>query len=235
MASFDFVMINDALDAATVRRGAIAGIPPANSGGSFVYGFNSVSNSRGTVALYSSLTNFAPAAKGGIVSAAMQRGVSGGPTGFAVWIMIGLGGESSADSAYMLGLSDSDPHHIILRKGALVGSLPDVAPGSQGVLARGNVGYALGTWLQLRLDQIVNANGDVVLDCYQNDVTLNAVTSPVWTSIPGFANGGRFIDDAIGVNSGSAPFSSGRMGFGFASSDVSRRAYVDALVLERQS
>lgn len=235
MASSDFVMITDALDAAAVRRGAVQGATtPPSGGGSFVYGFNSVTNAQGTVALYTSLVNFAPTAKGGQVSAALKRGLSGGPTGFATWIFLGLEGTSAADSAYMLGLSDSDPHHIVLRKGALVGSLPDAAPGAQGVLARGSVGYAPDTWVQLRLDMIVNDNGDVVLDCFQNDINAHAVTSPTWVAIPGFPNGSRVIDDALGVVTGSAPLSSGRIGFGFASSDVSRRAFVDALVIKRQ-
>lgn len=227
-------MIDDALDAASVRRGAVSGITPPNGGGSFIYGFNSLSNARGVVALYSDLTNFAPTAKGGTVTGALQRAVSGGPTSFAIWLMLGLVGTSSSDACYMLGLSDSDPHHIVLRKGSMVGSLPDVAPGSQGVLARGSVGYSGGTWLHLRLDMITNDNGDVVLDAYQNDLVANAVGSPVWTPIPGFPSSGRFIDDALGVNSGSPPLTSGRMGWGFASSDVSRRAYVDAVTVARQ-
>jgi hypothetical protein len=44
----------------------------------------------------------------------------------------------------------------------------------------------------------------------------------------------QFIDDHLGINSGTQPLTSGRAGFGFAVKDVTRRAYVDHIELHRQ-
>lgn len=44
----------------------------------------------------------------------------------------------------------------------------------------------------------------------------------------------QFIDDHLGINSGSQPLTSGRAGFGFAVEDVTRRAFVDHVELMRQ-
>jgi hypothetical protein len=86
--------------------------------------------------------------------------------------------------------------------------------------------------VHLRLDAIVNTNGDVVLNCYENNLALNPVTAPVWEAIPGIS---QFIDDQLGINSGSQPFTSGRGGFGFATKDVTRRSYVDYVEIQRQT
>jgi hypothetical protein len=44
----------------------------------------------------------------------------------------------------------------------------------------------------------------------------------------------EFIDDHLGINSGSQPLTSGRGGFGFAVRDVTRRGFFDHLELYRQ-
>jgi hypothetical protein len=44
----------------------------------------------------------------------------------------------------------------------------------------------------------------------------------------------EFIDDHLGINSGSQPLTSGRGGFGFAVKDVTRRAFFDHVELMRQ-
>jgi hypothetical protein len=44
----------------------------------------------------------------------------------------------------------------------------------------------------------------------------------------------EFIDDHLGINSGSQPLTAGRAGFGFAVEDVSRRGFVDHVELMRQ-
>ena len=43
-----------------------------------------------------------------------------------------------------------------------------------------------------------------------------------------------FIDDQLGINSGSQPLTSGRAGFGFSAADVTRRGFVDHIELYRQ-
>lgn len=68
------------------------------------------------------------------------------------------------DSAYLLGLSDDDPHRIVLGKGAVTVGLP-TADGP-GVLLKSSASFTQATWLHLRLDVIVNTNGDVVLKVF---------------------------------------------------------------------
>jgi len=132
----------------------------------------------------------------------------------------------------LLGLGDGDPHHIVLRKGMLSTGLPDVVPGTQGVLRRSSATFALGTWLHLRLDMVVNQNGDVLLQVFQNDLAAHPIgTAPLWAAVPGMD---EFIDDALEVNSGSPAFTSGRAGFGFFTKDVTRRSFFDAVEIYRQ-
>ncbi len=232
MAQTDWTFLNDGLDAATVDRGVTTGIARAPGGGSFVYGFNSLSTAQGVVALFTNQLNFAPMQKGGSVRAAIQRGISGGPLNFAPFLFIGLQGPSVNDLGYLLGLGDGDPHHIVLRKGALSGGLPDIAPGTQGVLRRSTGTFTPGTWLHLRLDLVANQNGDVLLQVFQNDLSAHALgTAPSWQPLPGMD---ELVDDALGINSGSLPFTSGRAGFGFFTKDVTRRGFFDQVEIYRQ-
>lgn len=231
MASADWQEATDGLDASTVDRGVTNGIARPNGGGAFVYGFNSLANTPGAVALYATQANFAPMAKGGRITAAIQRGISGGPLNFSPFIFLGLGGTSVNDVGYMLGLQDDDPHRIVLRKGQLVGGLPAGAVGTNGILARSTATYAPGTWLHLLLDMIVNANGDVLLKCQASDLAQHSVATPSWAAIPGI---GTVVDDALGVNTGSPALTSGRGGFGVVTKDVTRRAYFDRITLARQ-
>jgi hypothetical protein len=91
----------------------------------------------------------------------------------------------------------------------------------------------MGTWLHLRLDVIVNSNGDVVLQVLQNDLVAHPLgTPPNWQPVAGMAT---FIDDATAINSGSQPLTSGRGGFGVTVNDVTRRAFFDHLELQRQT
>ena len=232
MAETDWTFLNDGLDAATVDRGVTTGIARPPGGGSFVFGFNSLSTAPGAVGLFTNQLNFAPMAEGGSIRGAIQRGVSGGPLGFAPFLFIGLQGPSANDLGYILGLGDGDPHHIVLRKGALVGGLPDTPPGPQGVLRRSAATFMPATWLHLRLDMVVNLNGDVLLQVFQNDLAAHPLgTAPDWQPVPGMD---EFIDDALGINSGSQPYTSGRAGFGFTTRDVTRRGFVDSIECYRQ-
>jgi hypothetical protein len=232
MAETDWTFLNDGLDAATVDRGVTTGIARPPGGGSFLFGMNSLSTAQGVVGLFTNQVNFAPMAKGGSIRGAVQRGVSGGPLNFAPFLFIGLQGPSVNDLGYLLGLGDGDPHHIVLRKGVLSAGLPDVPPGTQGVLRRSTATFLPGTWVHLRLDMIVNLNGDVLLQVFQNDLALHPLGgAPSWAAVPGMS---EFIDDALGINSGSQPFTSGRAGFGFFTKDVTRRGFFDHLEVLRQ-
>lgn len=230
MADIDWSYLNDGLDIATVDRGVTAGIERPPGGGDFLYAFNSLAAVEGAVALFANLVSFAPMAKGGSIRGVIQRGPGGGPTGFSPFLFLCCQGNSVNDSAYLLGLSDDDPHRIVLRKGAVTVGLP-TADGT-GVLLKSAASFAQTTWLHVRLDVIVNTNGDVVLKVFQNDLSLHPLgTAPDWQPESGMV---EFIDDHLGINSGSQPLTSGRGGFGFAVKDVTRRSYFDHLELYRQ-
>lgn len=233
MASIDWTECNDSLAIGVIDRGVTTGIARPNGGGNFVFGFNSLTTAEGAVGFFTNQVNFAPMAKGMTVQAAIQRGVSGGLTNFAPFLIAGLQGPSVNDNAYLLGLADDDPHHIVLKKGAPSSNLEDLEPDApnNGILLRSVSSHSPGDWLHLRLDMIVNLNGDVLLQCFENDLSSNAVTSPVWSAISGME---EFIDDALAINSGSAPYTSGRGGFGFFSKDVTRRGYLDHVAIYRQ-
>lgn len=235
MASSNWTALVNSLSQATIDYGVSAGITPPNGGGSFIFGFNSLLTTLGVSAWYTNQVNFAPtpALKGGAIMGAVQRGVSAGAINFSQFLFIGLQGNSTTDSGYLLGLGDgSEAAHIVLAKGPPSQSLSDLAPGTAGVLRRSTASYSAGTWLQLRLDMIVNANGETRLQVFQNDLVANSVTSPIWTAIPGMT---EFVDDPMGINSGTQPFTAGYMGFGVFSKDVQRRSYFDHIVCRRQT
>lgn len=234
MASADWSFLNDGLDATNVDRGVTTGVARPNGGGSFVYGFNSLTPSVGAVGLFTNLVSFAPMAKGARIHGCVKRLPSGGPIGFAPFFFLGLQGPSVNDQGYLLGLADGDPYHLVLKKGAPIAGLDDLAPdpGSNGVLLRSTATFDPDTWHHLRLDMIVNLNGDVLLQCFSNDLAAHAIgTAPTWVPIPGME---EFIDDALQINSGSAPLTSGRGGFAFKTEDVTRRAAFDQIELFRQ-
>ena len=231
MAEADWTELLNSIGVGVVDRGVTTGQARPNGGGSFLYGFNSLSNTPGAIGLYTNQVNFAPMAKGGSVRGAIKRGTSGGNTNFSPFFFLGGQGNNISDNAYLLGLDDDDPHQIVLRKGAFSGGVPSASLGTSGILAKSNASYSINTWLHLRLDMIANANGDVLLQAFINDLLSNPVTSPVWVAVPGLE---EFIDDAIAVNSGSQPYTSGYGGYGFQVADVTRRGYVDHLEIFRQ-
>lgn len=228
MAEADFTQLGDNLDDATVKRAPTLAFTPPTGGGSVVFGMASKNTNAGVVGFFTNQANFAPAALGGSVRCAIQRYGGGGATNFAPFIFIGLGGTDSTDEGYILGLSDASPSYISLRKGALSGGLPASAPGVNGILARSTVTIEQQNWCHLRLDMIANPNGDVVLNCYRN---VASVASPTWQGIAGLS---QYIDDALGVKSGSLPFTSGRMGFASYFADVSRTVLFDRIECLRQ-
>ena len=229
MAKEDWAYLTNGLDWNVVARGATAGLAAPPGGGNFVYAFNSLASVTGAVGLFINLETFAPMEKGGSIRGCIQRAPGGGPLGFSPFFFLCAQGSSVNDTAYMLGLSDEDPHRIVLRKGSMAVGIPD--SDGQGALLVSGQSYVQGTWLHLRLDAVVNGNGDVVLRVLMSDLEENDVNSPNWIAVPGME---QFIDDAVAVNSMSAPFTSGRAGFGFAVKDVTRRAYFDHLEVRRQ-
>lgn len=236
MASADWTELTGNLGTTSIDRGVTSGIARPNGGGSFLYGFNSLDTTEGIAGSFCNLVNFAPMAKGGSIRGALQRGVSGGTSNFATFLFIGLQGSDVGSTCYQLGLSDGDTSRIALRKGIISAGLPDqvvtTPTPTNGLLARSDSAVPIATWVHVRLDMIVNLNGDVILNCYQSDLTANLVSAPVWTAIGGL---GQIIDDALGINTGSQPLTSGRAGWAFYKKDVTRRGFVDHVELTRQT
>jgi len=242
MAQAEWSTLTNSLGAPSVARGVTSGVAKPNGGGNFVFGFHSLAIVDGAVALHNNQVDFAPMALGGSVRGAIKRAPGGGKTGFAPFFFIGLQGPSVTDLGYLLGLGDADPHHIVLRKGSIASGLPDLAPdpaSSPNILMRSSESFEEDTWLHLRLDMIVQGTGDVLLQVFKNDLNTNPVTAPVWAQVSGMEGPWSptidgFIDDALSVNTGSAPFTSGRAGMAFRVEDVTRRAFFDHLEIARQ-
>ncbi|MBU1483173.1 MAG: hypothetical protein KKH12_16035 [Gammaproteobacteria bacterium] len=233
MAEADWTVLNDGLSADSLKRGAIAasavgGAP--NGGGDFVYGMNSLEVVDGAAGLFVNDVNFAPAAYGQSIRGVVKRGASGAVTGWSPFFFVCAQGASVNDNGYLLGLEDDDPHRIVLRKGTLADGVPSDDGG--GVLRSSDLTYENDTWLHLRLDAVVNESGDVVLNAYINDLDVNDVDSPVWEAIDGIT---EFVDDALGIASGSLPYTSGRVGYGAHVEDVTRRSLFDHIEVRRQT
>lgn len=240
MGSAEWTFLNNGLDAASVARGVTSDPTPGppNGGGTFYYGFNSLVDVAGAVGLvlnFAGNPNHAPAAKGASVRGALQRGVSALKTGFSPFLFAGLqagGVPAVTDQAYIIGLENSDPYRIVVVKGQITNGVP--AADATNSLMRGTSTYTIpsgGRWHHIRMDVIVQLAGDVVIQCFENDLTTNPVIAPIWSPIAGCES---FTDDVLGVNSGSAPFTDGYMGYGFASSQQGRRGYFDQLEMLRQ-
>ncbi len=226
----DWTYLTDSLDAATVRRGVTAAIECPPGGGDFLFAFHSMTVAPGAVGLAVNQQDFTPLGRGGSIRGCLRRGPSGGPTGFSTFMFLGLQGPSVNDRCYLLGLADEDPHRIVLRKGALRDGIPD--GDGLDVLLVSSASSLLGEWHHLRLDAISNPNGDVVLAVFRNDLALHPLGSPpAWEPIAGMP---MFVDDPLGIRSGSPALTSGRAGFGFATRDITRRAYVDHVEVLRQ-
>lgn len=249
MGSTNWGALTDDLNIASIDRGVTTGIARPNGGGNFVYGFNSLIVTPGAAGWFVDAVNFAPtpANKGGSIRGAIQRGISAGTGAFAPLFFLLGQGTSVNDNAYILGLQDDSPYRIALRKGSVVSGVPSGAAnpgGPNNILRRSTATFAPGAWHHLRLDAVVNLNGDVILKVFANDLGANSVAAPVWAAIPGLEDpalvashgvGTCFVDDSLGVNSGSASYTSGRMGFGFRSADISRRGYFDHIEAFRQT
>jgi hypothetical protein len=239
MGQADWNNLNDSISAASLARGVTAGIQGPAGGNGFVYGYNSLDGTvSGAHGKYVDLSNFAPTGTGlsvpdggGSVRGCVQRTASPNNTGFTPMLFFcAQGGPPSVnDAAYILGLSDADPYEIVLAKAPIVSGIVD-SDENVTILRRSSAQYAIGDnlWHHLRLDAIVEPNGDVLLKCFSNDLAQNPIGSaPDWQTIQGISD---FIDDAIQINTGSAPLWGGYMGFAFTfAASLNRRGAFDAL------
>ncbi len=245
MASTDWNTLTDGLATASLVRGVTGSPTPPNGGGSFIYGMRSVVAVTGAAGLYTAQADYAPivagaggppVSVGGVsIRGAIMRGTSLAE-GFAPMFFVALQGASVNDEGYIIGLEDTAPHRVVVRKGRVVDGVPMAT--SLNSLLRSQETKNLGEWWHIRLDQIVNLAGDVVLRAYENDLSTYPVSAPVWEEMEmdGANDGvGGFIDDALGANSGSLPYDSGGyVGFGMQVSQLTRRGYWDHIEIARQ-
>lgn len=231
MAESDYTQLDDDLDEASMPRGVTTGIPRPNGGGNFVLGFNSRVTSPGAAGYFVNKVNYSPTLKGASIRGCLVRYLSGGPTGFAPMLFTALQGTSVNDVGYLIGLENDSPARVVIRKGTIATGLPATALGVNGILARSTIAFTLAQWAQLRLDAITQPNNEVLLQAFYNDLDQNPFHTPVWTPIPGISD---FVDDALQINTGSAPLLDGRGGFAFQTQDVTRRGAFKQIEFWRQ-
>lgn len=246
MGQADWTELSDlaALGSADVKRGVTSAIARPNGGGTFVFGFNSVSVVSGVAGLFANQAGFATMAYGAVLTFCVMRGTGAFTTGFAPYGFIGVANGESSDFGYLLGLANADPCHIVLRKGRLADGMPDTVPSiGVGLQPDGcNMRRSTGTvspaeWVQLMLNVAVNANDDIVISCKRNNLNNNPCTAPVWEDIPGMAS---IVDDALQINTGSAPLieygvGPSKAGIACWINGISRRAYFDQITLRKQN
>jgi hypothetical protein len=215
MAGMDWSYLTDGLDIASVDRGVTTGVPRPPGGGNFLFAFNSLVAAAGSVALFANLDDFAPMARGGSIRGCLQRGPGGGPTGFSPFLF--LCGQGNVRQRPGL------PARALRRRPA-----PRRAP--QGLHQRraSPTPTALGVAAQASGESF--SPGDLAPPAPRRDrqrhgrrhpqglrrttsTPAPSATPPDWHHVGGMA---EFIDDHLGINSGSQPLTSGRGGFGFA-------------------
>ncbi len=240
-------LTGDVLNSSQVAAGVVSFPNKPNGGGNFVYGWNSIAAVTGAQGIFANQADFIDMAYGAVLTFCVMRGSGAYTTGFAPMGYIGVGanggGTTVDEFGYLLGLADSDPYQIVLRKGRLIDGLPNTAPtvgiGAQPNgcnMRRGSVTFSPNTWHQLQLGVAVNASGEIIIAAQQNDLSAHACTSPVWEDIPGIL---PISDDELQVNTGSAPLipygtATSKGGVAFWVSGISRRAYVDHITLRKQ-
>jgi len=249
MGQIDWADVGGSLSPATLARGVTNGIdrPPSVGSNSFVYGYNSLDGTvPGAHGKYINLSDFNPTGSalstpdgGGSIRGCVKRVSSPNNTGMSPMLFFcAQGGPVSVnDYAYILGLLDADPYEIVLAKAQLVSGL--VADDENvSILARSSAQYAMGDglWHHLRLDSIVQPNGDVLLKCFENNLNTHPIGTPGgpdWQPIPGIPSDG-VVDDALQILTSSPPLWGGYVGFAFQISQaLARRGAFDAIEVYR--
>lgn len=236
MAESDWTQMGSpALDTTDMPRGVSAAFTVPNGGGSFVFGFRSASSSQGFGGYLLNISSFNPLddKKGGSIRMAMKRYSSGANFAPIMGFMNGV--DPATSEGYMLGLSEADAYQIALKKGSPGGGLD--ASGSDilrtSTLSWTDVGDGADAWFHLRMDLLVNPHDECVLNVYQSDLDTYAVTAPTWAAITGM---GQYIDDSIGILTGSIPHT-GRFYpfFGMYTEESGSQALFDHVQVYRQT
>jgi hypothetical protein len=226
MAQSDWTEMANSLSAAAIARAVTQGITPPNGGGSFVRGFHALQNTTGVYGEVVNGTDFFPLAEGVRIEGAIQR--RGDQNGTMMLCM--LESNDVTASGYLLGFTDDEePSHLVVIKGSPSDGLQETP---DGLLLKSTGTYAKSTWGHFRMDIIVQPHGDVHIQLFENDLDSYPVTAAVWVAIPGMP---EYIDDALGVNSGSLPYASGGYaGCAFYTAAINRKGFIDHVRVARQ-
>lgn len=214
MAGADWIPLAGGLPTSDVLRGATRGLAGPGGGGSFVYGFKSITTAMGMVALRAQQAGFAPTAKGGVISGAILRGMGLGASFFQPFLFWGAQGISVASAAYKIGLSDENPSKLILAKGA-------ISDGLNVPYSTATETIAIGQWIHVRF-QAYQSLGALTIKVFRNNIDSNPGV-PVWEEVPG-------IDTIID----SSPLLGGYAGIAIRTEDMFRYALFDNIKIERQ-
>lgn len=235
MATVDWTTLTDSVSDGVAAHGVSAPFANMTGGSDYFYAFHSsTSTILGGIGKYYTNAGAGNFTLGSSISGAVVRRASEGSTGYSAFIFTGLGGSdtatSASDTAYLLGLSNANPSHIVLAKNSISTGIPDGAPGTLGILAKSTDIVDLNEWVHLKLTIIAQANGDVVLRCYRSASDLDEAAD--WQPIEGLD---EFVDDVTKINSGSDPLTAGRPGFGFSYLGKNRVAAISNLQITRQT
>ncbi|MCK5643690.1 MAG: hypothetical protein KAJ19_23015, partial [Gammaproteobacteria bacterium] len=246
MGQQDWGDLEGSLEDADLKRGVTAEISGPNGTNGFVYGYNSMDSTvTGAHGKFVNLPGFVPTGSllsspdgGGSIRGAVRRVASPNNTGMTPMLFFCCqGGPPTVnDQVYMIGLSDSDPYKIVLAKGPIVGGIVEAQEDTK-ILVSSSREYNIGDglWHHIRMDAIVEPNGDVLLKCYESDMTINDLQNPDWGIIGGFSAEG-YIDGVLQINTGSAPLWGGYVGFAFAVNQaLNRRGAFDGLQATRDA
>lgn len=248
MSQTDWGVLSNALASEAVRTGPTAGVITPNGGGTHCFGMRSIDSTVGAYGRYCLQPNFSPTPPGtlggGRITGALRRAaLAGAADGFSPFLFFCAESTGVSTNAYILGLSNEAASYIELRKGLIIDGVPSVqivdADASPNVLMRSTNTFAADTWQHLRLDVIVQGNGDVILQVFRNNLANQAVGAPLWESVPGMegtnpSQVSGFVDDKLGVNTGTVPLTAGFIGFGCRFEAANRAAYVDHVTVDRQ-
>lgn len=242
MGSSNWNELADGLDANHASPGRVlavgptAGEPGPPGGGAYTYGMRSMGATPGAFGLHTNQAGFSPVTPAPppddvpisqSIRGVLKRAASSGVPGVSAALYVCLETASLNSRGYILGLSDGDPSFIVLRKGVLAEGVPSVPVGSLGVLRRSTEAVSIGEWAHLRLDAVLNTTGDVVLNVFRNDLSVNTIAAPVWEPVPGIT---RVIDDPLGANTGSQPLlGGGFLGFAARFAAAGQRVHFDRL------
>ena len=245
MAQSDFTVLTASLSTTVCKRGPSTIFGAAPGGTPDTHIFSTVSDVTGAAGLFYSRVSepdFNPVVAGATVEGVLYRDSSTG-LGCSTFLFAGAQGTAITDSAYLIGLADADPAPIIIRKGPISQGIPDLTPDPavNGVLMRTVETFSRATFVQVKMEVIVQANGDVILTGRLNDLTAPGadVDTPSYVVPSGFEGTisavTGFVDDFGQISTGTAPLVGGRAGFGFAADGLGRRGAIDVFRFARHA